>query len=421
MEEAAADLKEKKTDPPPEATLPTDMREIFSIIGEGWDQEATCQRMSGRQWDAATTSKQGRKEIVEKEPLWEADDDDEDMVHGNMKTFPPLWERIPLGLLRIKYRVVDRRRNDPAMRFTYEPPRTGRIIGPRQTLQIVEIRGGLQWPLDVFGFIAIRDCIDRNRNVIFNRARDNCQALVQEDHNLVLAGPTRAVVCGNMGLVTLEVDLKAKGTTESKDKGLSFLAGQFLFDDSYTSHRINCAYTSKLSLSILEFKLCCIVRSVEATIFMRVTRGSWPDDFCCEFSALTSDDFSENAACPNNAACIDHEKIILLDYICEKLFAACDGKINLSRCVVSVGIKGELKISIKAWNDYNIVVVKEEVFTLLEAGLSYGDLEIGFCAVEVSVAWSNCCLLEDGLDLLTIAQLAQVFILKLINESFPLS
>ncbi|KAJ1292219.1 hypothetical protein BS78_02G375000 [Paspalum vaginatum] len=254
--------------------------------------------------------------------------------------------------------------------------------------KVVETREGLHWPLHVFGFIAIRHCIDRNRNIIFNRARDNCQTLTQEDHNLVLVGPTRAVVCGNMGPVIFEVDLKVKGTTESEDKGLSFLAAQFLFDNSYKSCLINCDYTSKLSLSTLEFKIGCIVRSVEATIFMRVTRGLWPYNFCCEFSALTTDECGENIACPDDATSIDHEKIVLLDSRGERLSTACDGKINLSRRVVSVGIKGELKISIKAWNDYNIAVVKEEVFTPLEAGLSYGELDIGFCAVEVSVAWS---------------------------------
>jgi hypothetical protein len=71
-----------------------------------------------------------------------------------------------------------------------------------------------------------------------------------------------------------------------------------------------------------------------------------------------------------------------------KVPPACDGKINLSRLVVSVGIEGELKVSVKVWKDYNTVMVKEEVFKPLKAGLSYGELDIGFCAVEVNIAWS---------------------------------
>ena len=134
-----------------------------------------------------------------------------------------------------------------------------------------------------------------------------------QDHNLVLAGPTRAIVCGILGPATFEVDLKVKGATESEDKCLSFLAAKFLFMDSYMSRQTNIAYTSKLSLSTLEFTLGCIVQSVEATIFMRVIRGSWPGDFCCEFAALTTDASGKNTASAYNAPCIDREKFVLLD------------------------------------------------------------------------------------------------------------
>lgn len=40
--------------------------------------------------------------------------------------------------------------------------------------------GSLQWPLHVFGKIALRDSVDHNRNMIFDRTRDNCQILTQE-------------------------------------------------------------------------------------------------------------------------------------------------------------------------------------------------------------------------------------------------
>jgi hypothetical protein len=37
-----------------------------------------------------------------------------------------------------------------------------------------------QWPLEVFGVVAVRDCIDPRRNLIFYRDRDNCQIITQE-------------------------------------------------------------------------------------------------------------------------------------------------------------------------------------------------------------------------------------------------
>jgi hypothetical protein len=71
------------------------------------------------------------------------------------------------------------------MRFTYKKPEPRHTAIPRTTLQIFslkvsKIREGLQWPLQVFGMVAIRDCVDHNRNIIFDRPRDNCQILTRE-------------------------------------------------------------------------------------------------------------------------------------------------------------------------------------------------------------------------------------------------
>ena len=55
-------------------------------------------------------------------------------------------------------------------------------MGPVSALQIfsvevIELNDMSCWPIDVFGFIAVRDSVDRNRNYIFELARDNCQTL----------------------------------------------------------------------------------------------------------------------------------------------------------------------------------------------------------------------------------------------------
>ncbi|TVU36590.1 hypothetical protein EJB05_18528, partial [Eragrostis curvula] len=53
------------------------------------------------------------------------------------------------------------------------------------TLQIFSIKiakeeKDLNWPMHVFGLIAIRDSIDPRRNLIFQRDRDNCQTINEE-------------------------------------------------------------------------------------------------------------------------------------------------------------------------------------------------------------------------------------------------
>jgi hypothetical protein len=66
------------------------------------------------------------------------------------------------------------------MCFTDEPmPRTTSTLCTMQifSVKVEELGRDLHWPLDVYGIIAARDDLDYNRNIIFERKRDNCQTL----------------------------------------------------------------------------------------------------------------------------------------------------------------------------------------------------------------------------------------------------
>uniref|UniRef100_A0A0E0AQP2 DUF6598 domain-containing protein n=1 Tax=Oryza glumipatula TaxID=40148 RepID=A0A0E0AQP2_9ORYZ len=279
----------------------------------------------------------------------------------------------------------------PPMRFTHKPA-LDYSAAATPTLQVFFVKvavakGALQWPLDVFGIVAMRDVLDRNRNIVFHRTRDNCQTLTEEDRNLVLVGPTHAVALSMPEPVIIDVELRVKGTTESEDKGLSFLAVPLLCDDTSYSRLLHSgSYTSKLST--LEFRLGYITSSVEATIFIRVIQGSWPDGLSAQFAAFTTGFYGKGMACRDSNTSIDDERIVLLDSRGEKVVVTSDGNIKLSRRVVSVESNAELKVSVKAWKAYNNVVKNVNVFTALEAGVSYATLDIVFCKLEISVAWS---------------------------------
>jgi hypothetical protein len=74
----------------------------------------------------------------------------------------------------------------PAMRFTdVERAERDYSAEPTGTLQVFffkvkRIAWELRWPLHVYGLIAIRDHLDRTRNIIFARSRDNCQTITSQ-------------------------------------------------------------------------------------------------------------------------------------------------------------------------------------------------------------------------------------------------
>ncbi|PWZ43796.1 hypothetical protein Zm00014a_017255 [Zea mays] len=188
--------------------------------------------------------------------------------------------------------------------------------------------------------------------------------------NLKLTGPSRAVLL--VDPVTIEADLKVKGRTESEDKHLSFLAVPFLITIPLESCLRTRDFTSKLST--LRFGLAIVVLSVEATISVRVRGGSWPDGLRAQFAAHT--------------VSIGREEVVLLDSGDDKLPVSDDGTITLGRRVASVEVSGELNVSVKAWQGGEVFTHRERGFKPKEAGWSYGTLDVGFCQMDVSVAWS---------------------------------
>uniref|UniRef100_A0A0E0BPL8 DUF6598 domain-containing protein n=1 Tax=Oryza glumipatula TaxID=40148 RepID=A0A0E0BPL8_9ORYZ len=121
------------------------------------------------------------------------------------------------------------------------------------SVKVIEIMGGLQWPLHVYGIVATRDSQDNKRNFLFRCDREHCQTLASpQDSCLRLTRPSRAIVMVNP--VVVEVDLKVKGSRgpPSEDK------------------------LESTEDSTMEFAFAHLQSAVEATITARVVEGS-PD------------------------------------------------------------------------------------------------------------------------------------------------
>ncbi|GJN33139.1 hypothetical protein PR202_gb21706 [Eleusine coracana subsp. coracana] len=241
----------------------------------------------------------------------------------------------------------------------------------------------------MFGMVAVRDFVDRNRNFVFYRTRDNCQTLSETDPYLELTGPTRTVVVTKNDDAMVEVYLKLKGNTENEDRYLIHYADHIsLFSrGSYISDASEDNFYPFLCHSkhgMLHIRVGEIRSSVEATIFVRVVDGLWPDGFHGHFAARTSSD--------------ERQDVVLLDFGAAKVSVDGDGYINLSRQVVSVELEGSLEVRFMAWKDDKALkecqddneVVNGEVRLKPEkAGRSYASLRLGSCVMEVLVAWSQ--------------------------------
>jgi hypothetical protein len=164
-----------------------------------------------------------------------------------------------------------------------------------------------------------------------------------------------------------------KGSTESEDKELSRVAVAYR-----QSCLINGLYPSRLST--LELRFSQVFSSVEATVRVEVTGGSWPDGFRGVLGAAT-------ARCKTVI-------VKLLDVGDGGLpIDAADGTVRLSRGVVSVELRGALKVfvsaSCAAGGDEERC---EACFVPEKAGVSSGvELRIGSCRMVATVAWSLFC------------------------------
>ncbi|GJN40553.1 hypothetical protein PR202_gb29784 [Eleusine coracana subsp. coracana] len=187
------------------------------------------------------------------------------------------------------------------------------------------------------------------------------------DSYLLLTGPSRPVMI--IDPVTFEVDLKVKGETESEDKILSLKIFHKRVDDFLNLRH----FSSKRST--VEFAFAVDLEAVEATVdSVKIISGSWPGHLRGRVVSRTTN--------------IAQKDVVLLDSRDGRMPIASDGKIELSRSVLSVPVGGELTICVEAFKVGDKSVVEKVNFKQLDAGWSQATCYLGFCEVQINVAWS---------------------------------
>lgn len=248
--------------------------------------------------------------------------------------------------------------------------------GPCALLQIFSIKvmeneeWKIRWPVEVYGFIAARDTVDHNRNLLFSRTRDDPQILTQQDSFLKLTGPCRPIAL--IDPVDFEIQPKVKGTTESEDETL--MARWFEYSHGFGEYGELACRRWDGNFCTLEITSALLARTVVATIISAdIIEGSWPDGYRGRVVA--------------RIAAID-EDILLLDSGEGPLKVDPDGRVTLQRGVVCVEHQGMLTVSMEAYSKADICYADCVDFRPKKSLTSIGICDLGFCTVQFIVGWS---------------------------------
>ncbi|KAF7014196.1 hypothetical protein CFC21_028211 [Triticum aestivum] len=252
------------------------------------------------------------------------------------------------------------------------------------TVKLVEIKGGLEWPLSVYGVVAARDCVDHSRNLLFSCDRWRSQKLSQDDPFLRLIGPSRAIVFTDD--VYFEIEVKVKGKTLSQD--IALISGRRHYSGGRTICFSNCFCTIELCMERIH-------ETVQATILsVRVKNGPWPFDYGGQVSCLSpSRTYKVTGGKVTYTTHAPLMEVVLLSSRGRTMPKGSYGYLRLSRHVVFVELEGSLTVVIQAYLESgDIVTLGEVCFTPKSCNISQETCFLGDrdpkVEVEITVAWS---------------------------------
>ncbi|VAI54730.1 uncharacterized protein [Triticum aestivum] len=111
---------------------------------------------------------------------------------------------------------VDRKTTKSPMRNLHNGIGGPELYTSLNVLAVKLIKCSVQFPIDVYGHVSVRDDIDAKRVFIFRRVRDNCQKINDaQGAFLSLTGPSRGIVLHSV--LHIEVDLKIRSLDPESD------------------------------------------------------------------------------------------------------------------------------------------------------------------------------------------------------------
>ncbi|KAM0928983.1 hypothetical protein ACQ4PT_001902 [Festuca glaucescens] len=269
-------------------------------------------------------------------------------------------------------------------------PETLQII----SMKLTELAGGLELPFSVYGVVAVRDMVDRNRNILFYLDGSNAQELKQNDPFLHLIGPSRAIVFTDK--VWIEIELIVKGCPQDKD----LISCARCYTGGYGPGMSTICF--KNALCKLELCLEPVKKTTQATILgVHVVKdsGSWPFKYGGIVACSPQPgEFVLNDSGLTRRISPSSSEIVLIHSKDEAMPKGENGHVLLSRQVVSVNLKGRLDVVIKAYSKAGDIAAETRVpFYPKVCNISQKKCLLGDAEVAITVAWSIVATCKTGL------------------------
>uniref|UniRef100_A0ACD5ZQ77 Uncharacterized protein n=1 Tax=Avena sativa TaxID=4498 RepID=A0ACD5ZQ77_AVESA len=275
--------------------------------------------------------------------------------HKDFSTFD-IDEESPLPPMRYSHTA------DPS---TYINPDGKQVYDLWESANIFSVKiaaSDVPFPLEVYGTVIARDYLDFKCVYLFRRSREDFQVINSEDESLMLTGPSRGLVL--LDNIYLEIDLKVKDKSnkdQELSKGLCVIDGVRLGGLKYSD--VGCVDLESRQ-STVEVKFAVVVFAVEATIEIKVLKGS----FCGEITACTS---------------VIQDCLVLHDSKAGGVTCDGSGTIPLWRRVVCVGKKETLILTVATAS-----VTRTLEFTPDVNGATEDEVTSGDVRMLVKVNWS---------------------------------
>ncbi|KAE8808918.1 hypothetical protein D1007_14328 [Hordeum vulgare] len=223
-------------------------------------------------------------------------------------------------------------------------------------------------PVELYGYVAVRDLLNPMRNYVFNRTRDD-PFIVGHDGLIQLSGPKRGIRMKST--VVIEFDLKIKTGGEEGDD-LELIDGVAPFSDRGTSHAILMTGRLDGDCGSVDITYAFLAQASEATVqvgILEIKQGSSLN--LSLVGSYTSPSYTARG------------KIQLFDGVIASEAS------ELTRAVVAVAQDAKLVVTLKLSQKGGRDIYRCDLFRVEKHGTQSLTFRFGLVTVEVMVTWST--------------------------------